>query len=216
CAWRLFSSTMLVQDGWCVRFDPARSYVWDQTGAPHAWDLRADWRAPDPRCSAIMTRGYGELAEFPAWFFNLPPPNQSWPEAADRPPGATVGMTARGFFRAPRPGVLGFETGPDVAATVTIDDDVSAAPLQRGTSAGLHRVDINARLEGERWRFVPTWRGGDAFAGGLATVTQPRTIDVLVRPWGAWVPTLLATLLLGAWLVSAVRQIREPNAIIWA
>ena len=71
CIWKLFSSAALAQDGWCVRFDPARPYVQEQTGAPHAWDLRADWRVPDPSCSAIMTRGYGELAQFPAWFFNL-------------------------------------------------------------------------------------------------------------------------------------------------
>src|SRR6516164_138871 len=113
CAWKLFSATLLVQDGWCVRFEPARPYVLGQTGAPHAWDLRADWRAPDPACSAIMTRGYGEFAEFPAWFFNLPPPSESWPEPLDLPPAATVSMTVRGFLRTPRAGTLGFDTGAD-------------------------------------------------------------------------------------------------------
>jgi dolichyl-phosphate-mannose-protein mannosyltransferase len=216
CVWKLFSSATLAQDGWCVRFEPARPYVKGQTGAPHAWDLRADWRAPDPRCSAIMTRGYGELAEFPAWFFNLPPPNESWPEPADRPPAATVGMTVRGFFRAPRSGVLEFDTGPDVAATIAIDDAATSAPIKRAVRAGLHRVDISATLTGGRWRLVPRWRGEDLFVGGLATVTQPKTIDGLVRPWGAWVPTVLATFLLGAWLVSAVRRARDPLAMAWA
>lgn len=216
CAWKLFSSTMLVQDGWCVRFEPARPYVWEQTGAPHAWDLRADWRSPDPGCSAIMTRGYGELAEFPAWFFNLPPPNESWPEALDRPPAATVRMTLRGFFRAPRSGVLAFGTGADNTATVSIDDEVFGAPVQRGITAGLHRIGVDAILTGTRWRLVPTWRGADVFEGGLATVAQPRAIDVLVRPWGAWIPTLLVLLLLGGWLISAVRDIREHGAIAWA
>src|SRR5262245_37265360 len=60
---RLLSASTFKQDGWCVRFEPARRYVKDQTGAPHAWDLRADWRSPDPACSAIMTRSYGSLAE---------------------------------------------------------------------------------------------------------------------------------------------------------
>jgi hypothetical protein len=216
CVWKLFSSAALAQDGWCVRFDVARPYVKGQTGAPHAWDLRADWRAPDPRCSAIMTRGYGELAEFPAWFFNLPPPNDNWPEPLDRPPAATVGMTMRGFFRAPRAGALRFDIGPDDIVTVTIDDDATVAPIQRGVSAGLHRVFVNATLTGERWRLLPTWKGSDVFAGGLATVTEPRTIDRLVRPWGAWIPALLATFLLGAWFLSAVRRTREPRAIGWA
>jgi hypothetical protein len=216
CAWKLFSSTLLVQDGWCVRFEPARPYVWGQTGAPHAWDLRADWRAPDPVCSAIMTRGYGELAEFPAWFFNLPPPTESWPEPLDLPPAATVGMTVRGFLRTPRVGTLGLDTGPDNMTTVKIDDEVLVAPVQRGTTAGLHHVVINSTLRGQRWRLLPTWRGSDVFAGGLATVAPPRTIDALVRPWGAWVPTLLVTFLLSAWLISACRQIREPIPIAWA
>jgi hypothetical protein len=83
-------------------------------------------------------------------------------------------------------------------------------------SAGLHRVSIDATLTGQRWRLIPTWRGSDVFAAGLATVTQPRTIDRLVRPWGAWIPTLLATVLLAAWFVSAVPRMREPWPIAWA
>src|SRR5262245_49511963 len=38
--WRACAAGLLVQDGWCVRFEPSRPYVKDQTGAPHAWDLR--------------------------------------------------------------------------------------------------------------------------------------------------------------------------------
>src|SRR5262249_38152884 len=45
--WRVAAAALLVQDGWCVRFDPARPYVKDETGAPHAWDFRADWRSPN-------------------------------------------------------------------------------------------------------------------------------------------------------------------------
>src|SRR5262245_56173849 len=47
-AWKIFATATLVQDGWCVRFQPSHVYVRDQTGAPHSWDLRADWRSPDP------------------------------------------------------------------------------------------------------------------------------------------------------------------------
>ena len=80
-AWRIVAAAALVQDGWCMRFEPARRYARDARGAPHAWDLRADWRSPDPACSAIMTRSYQSYREFPAWFFNLPPPNDSWPRS---------------------------------------------------------------------------------------------------------------------------------------
>ena len=51
--------------------------VRDSTGKPHAWDLRADWLADDPVCSAIMTRSYRDSFEVPAWFFNLPPPDDA-------------------------------------------------------------------------------------------------------------------------------------------
>jgi hypothetical protein len=105
-AWRAASALLLVQDGWCVRFVPERAYAKDAIGAPHAWDLRADWRSPDPKCSAIVTRQYRDLHDFPAWFFNLPPANDSWPEAGDRPPEAVVGMTVHGFLTTPEPGRL--------------------------------------------------------------------------------------------------------------
>ena len=65
-AWKICSTALFVQDGWCVRFEPARPFAKDAGRAPHAWDLRADWRAPDPACSAIMTRPYTELPDFPS------------------------------------------------------------------------------------------------------------------------------------------------------
>ena len=51
--------------------------VRDSTGKPHAWDMRADWLADDPACSAIMTDSYRDSFEMPAWFFNLPPPDDA-------------------------------------------------------------------------------------------------------------------------------------------
>ena len=91
--WRASACALFAQDGWCVRFAPARPYVKDGTGAPHSWDLRADWRAADPACTAIMTRSYERFNDFPAWFFNLPPADDNWPGKEDLPPTATVAMT---------------------------------------------------------------------------------------------------------------------------
>ena len=114
---RAAGSLLFVQDGWCVRFTPSRPYTWGAFAAPHAWDLRADWRARDPACSAIMTRPYGELADFPAWFFNLPPADGLALQPEDRPPGATTSMTVQGFLAAPRDGTLQMETGVQRAIT---------------------------------------------------------------------------------------------------
>src|SRR5436190_7483946 len=74
-AWKALSAAAFVQDGWCVRFEPARPFAFGAPAgaAPHAWDVRADWRAADPACSAIMTRSYEGSADFPMWFFNMPP-----------------------------------------------------------------------------------------------------------------------------------------------
>ena len=42
------ADAQMTQGGWCVRFDPPEQIVRDGTGRPHSWDVRADWRAPDP------------------------------------------------------------------------------------------------------------------------------------------------------------------------
>src|SRR5687767_6349256 len=65
------------QEGWCLTFTPPKPMVRDSTGKPHAWDIRADWRSGDPVCSAMMTRSYRDSFELPAWFFNLPPPDDA-------------------------------------------------------------------------------------------------------------------------------------------
>ena len=118
--WKALTALLFVQDGWCVRFEPAAQIVKDETGAPHSWDVRADWRSADPSCSAIMTRPYDEFSRFPAWFFNLPPPSDSWPSATERPPGARTLMTVSGFLDARRTGQLRIVTGPDIAATLNV------------------------------------------------------------------------------------------------
>ena len=63
--WKALGAVALVPDGWCVRFEPGRPYVADATSpVPHSWDVRADWLAPQPSCSAVMRRRYMGLGEF--------------------------------------------------------------------------------------------------------------------------------------------------------
>ena len=45
----------LQQQGLCLTFAPPKPMVRESTGKPHAWDMRADWLADDPVCSAVMT-----------------------------------------------------------------------------------------------------------------------------------------------------------------
>jgi hypothetical protein len=212
--WKICSATMFVQDGWCVRFDPARPYAKDAAGAPHSWDLRADWRTADPACSAVMTRSYHDLDEFPVWFFNLPPPSDSWPTPEDRPPGATVGLSIRGFLHARDRGYFQLDTDPSMRVFAQID----GRPVDAGTAIapGLHIVAIDGTLTGGGWRLVPRWNGQELWDQTTTTVAYPSRFDLLVRPWIAWIPVIAASALLLAWLSSAVASIGDAAVLAWA
>ena len=212
-AWRICASVFLVQSGWCVQFQPARPFAKDAKGAPHAWDLRADWHAASPTCSAIMTRSYDELRDFPASFFNLPPDNDSWPAPQDRPPGATTAMRVRGYLEAHAPGVLQIDTGPDVQATVALDGESLRGPV--AVAAGVHAVNIDATLTGDRWRLVPTWNGGDFWASVETTVRRPPPSDRHLRRWLAWIPVFLVSVLLIAWTGSAIALVGDAGVLAW-
>ena len=213
-AWRIAASLLFVQDGWCVRFQPARAFAKDAGTSPHAWDLRADWRSPEPACSAIMTRSYRDLYEFPAWFFNLPPPNDSWPLPADRPPGAQVTISVHGFLSPRDAGMLEIVTGPDVAVRVSVDGVAiqGAASLARGT----HYVSIDGTLTGDRWELVPRWNGEEVWSSSAAVTShRPSSLDLVARPWIRWLPTMLTVALFGLWTAAAVADIGSAGVLIW-
>jgi hypothetical protein len=213
-AWRAIAASAFAQEGWCVRFAPARPYAKDAVGAPHAWDLRADWRSADPSCSAIATQPYHDLHEFPAWFFNLPPDSDSWPTPLDRPPGATVVMTVRGFLDVAEAGRLRIDQDASTPSDLIVDGRPAAAATT--LAAGLHTIDVRTTLSGETWRFVPTWNDRDLWSAAIATVTRPSTADLLARRWLRAIPTLLVVAFIGSWLLSAVTSIGTTAMWAWA
>jgi hypothetical protein len=219
-AWNAVTAMTLAQDGWCVQFNPSTPFVKDATGAVHSWDLRADWLSASPTCSAIVRRPYHELAEFPAWFFNLPPPNDSWPNPKERPPGATVGMTVDGFIVAPSGGRLDIVTGPEAAASLSVDGQAVSGGGERGPfavlSAGVHHVAVRASLTGDRWQFAPLWNGRDLWSRGIATVTRPSGIDRVVRPWAGWVTAAVVIAWGLAWLLSAIARVGDADVLAWS
>ncbi len=212
-AWRIAASLLLTQQGWCVRFEPARPYVDEQTGAPHAWDLRADWRARNPECSAIMTRPFHSLEEFPAWFFNLPPPGDGWPGPFDRPPGATTSMSVRGFLNLAKPGSLTFETTPEMAARWSVDGGPSVEAARLGP--GSHIIALDATLTGDRWQLRPLLDGED-LQWQHTSVRRRSAIDGVVGGWARWLATLLILLLVTAWGISAIAAIADPLLLVWS
>jgi hypothetical protein len=205
----------LAPDGWCVRFEPQRPLVRDaRSPVPHSWDVRADWLADEPACSAIMRRAYTGIGEFPVWFFNLPPAGDDFPLPEDRPPGARTRMSVSGFLHVDRPGVVRVEMTREMGTTAYVDGVV----VGDGTtlSAGTHRVWVDGVLSGEVWRFIPTWNGGDLWATTIATVRRPSAIDLASRPLGGWIVSALVLALLGAWTASFARAVGSWVAIAWS
>jgi hypothetical protein len=215
-SWKALGAVTLVPDGWCVRFEPERQLVKDETDrAPHSWDVRADWRADAPACSAVMRRRYMGMGEFPAWFFNLPPPNDSWPDELDRPPHARTAMTVTGFLQTARTGVLQIEFGPDMQASWSVDGTPASESAE--IAPGVHRIRIDSMLTMNRWRFIPRWNGADLWSSSaIATMKRPATIDTIVRPFGGWLVTALVVSLLGAWALSFVVYIGSWPALAWS
>jgi hypothetical protein len=211
---RIATSLLLPQEGWCLQWQPARPFAKDAAGAPHAWDLRADWRGDRPACSAIVTRSYDDIQKFPAWFFNLPPDNDSWPSPQDRPPGATVVMHVHGYLEAPHAGVLRIDTGPDMRATMAVDGQ--SVEAESRVAEGVHTISIDATMTGDRWQLMPRWNGTDLWSATVgATVRRPTGASVRLHRWLAWVPPLLVVVLLASWTASLVVRVGDAGVIAW-
>lgn len=213
--WKAGTGAALVQDGWCIQFtSPAPLYRGDLR-VPHSWDVRADWRSPAPRCSAVMTAGYATLEQFPVWFFNLPPADPGSNNAApDRPPNATLQLAVEGFLDAGKPGLFQISMRDDVQAVVLVDGVAVADPAAGLTVApGTHHVKIAGTLVGDRWSLEPRWNGADLWRATTATMTAPTATDRWLRPWGRYVPLLLVTSLLVAGVVFIARRAGSPLSL---
>lgn len=218
-AWKAVTAAVLVQDGWCLRFASPVPIYRDGVTVPHSWDVRADWRSPVPRCSAIMAEPYPVNDRFPGWFFNLPPEDPGrQATASDRPPNVSTTIQVDGFLRVSREGVLRIALGPDVHVTTLVDGekfDVLALADGVTVQPGLHRVSIQGELIGSRWRLEPAWNDAPVWRGAVATLTPPRTADLIVRPWGRWVAPLLTVALLALCLASVARRVASRAALVW-
>jgi hypothetical protein len=218
-AWKAFTSAVLVQDGWCLRFESPVAIFVDDLRVPHAWDVRADWRTHPPRCSAIMTSGYASLNEFPAWFYNLPPDNFRNPSRVEeQPPHVTPKISLDGYLTAGADGVFQLRSGEGVAIVTTVNGQVvDAAAVKQGIplSAGAHHVAIAGTLSGDRWSLEPRWNDGDLWRNASGTTAPLTGIDRWLRPWGRLITPLLVLLLFAA----AVRRIAvragHPIVIAW-
>jgi hypothetical protein len=211
------AAVMLVPDGWCVRFEPGRPLVSNATSSvPHSWDVRADWLADQPACSAIMQRPYTGIGEFPVWFFNLPAADGSLPVEGDRPPTARTAMAVTGFIDAPQSGEMRIEFGTDMADTTTIYVDGEAVRNPIGLGAGSHRIRVESMLVGDRWRFVPSWNGADLWSSSVkATTKRPSPVDGVLRRAAGWFITILVLLVIVGWIASFVTYVGSRPVLAW-
>jgi hypothetical protein len=219
-AWKAFSATALTQDGWCVRFVTPAPLFSDMGLVPHTWDVRADWRSPEPRCSAIVDRTYASFERFPVWFYNLPPATLLKPaEESDRPPNVRLNMSVTGALHVERPGQLRVEFDEDIRASIQVDGRDRTPDNNRGIDleAGAHSIAIAGELHGSRWRFHPTWNGSGLWSSGaVATVARPSTVERWLRPWAGFLPLLLIAAVMGGLLLELARKVADARFALFA
>lgn len=218
-AWKAITAAVLVQDGWCLRFtSPVPVFVGGVT-VPHSWDIRADWRAQTPRCSAIMTSAYHELEEFPAWFYNLPPADFQQPaEITERPPFVAPVLELTGYVTVRDQGRLSITAGDDVALTGTIDRrpfDHEQIAAGVALPPGVHAIAIAGQLAKSHWSLVPQWNGADLWRSLPATVAPPRSIDAWIRPWGGYVPAVILLLIVALAAREILVRAADLSALAW-
>ena len=210
------------QEGWCLTFTPPKPMVRDSTGKPHSWDIRADWWSDDPVCSAIMTRSYRDSFELPAWFFNLPPPDDAPHRDGYQAGQIPVGVGASGFIIVRSAGTFDLHTTPTMGAALQIDGRAvtPAGPGHHQTelSIGTHAVRLDATLLGKEWRIVPAWNGTPmgSMRFPAATPAPPSRLDRIARPVGNWALLILVGTVMVQWLVSFVIYVRLPAVLVWS
>jgi hypothetical protein len=219
---KIAAAIFLQQQGWCVTFVPPYPMVRDSTGKPHSWDLRADWLADDPACSAIMTRSYGDTGQLPVWFYNLPPPDDAVVRAGFSPGEIPVRVSVSGYVRVRDAGSFDLLTTPLMNGSLTIDG-ARVEPMEPGhhraeLTRGAHVVQIEGTLLGKDWRIVPQWNGTaiGSMLFPLTTMRPPSRVErVLMTPLN-WSNTILVLALIAWWAASALARLNAPHLLIWS
>ena len=217
------ADAQFTQGGLCVRFDPGRTIVRDETGRPHSWDVRADWRSPNPACSAVMTTGWTDYKRFPVWFFNLPPADNNLPTADDRPPYTTLKMTVVGYLDVHEPGSLDLQVGRYSPTTMVVDgrpaEQTGESSYRVDLAPGLHLLQVDTTLQGNEWHFNAAFNQRRLGTAGfpLATIERPAVRDRgVLRAIVGWSTTILTSILVLAWIGAALRAWSDVPSLAWA
>lgn len=205
-AWKALGPAVLVQQGLCATTTAAAPLhginqgipIEEPFGALRSWDLRADLTAPQPACTAILTRPLPTQDAFPAWFLNVTDPMRVPREFT---------MRVRGSVVTNAPHTLDIAIDRDVTLTGRID----GAPFEGASmplAAGVHEFDLSLALTGNNWRFEPTLDGRPLWDAALVTTSPAGAVDRVAAAWGWLVPVILIGALVAglvARLVTAMR-----------
>ena len=215
-AWKAATAVAVSQDGWCLRFTSPQPLFVDGVTVPHSWDIRADWRAAVPQCSAVMARGYADIEHFPAWFYNLPPDNfRQAAQNKDRPPNVTTRFDLTGYLHVDEPGTFSIVVDEGVRLDASIDGSAQRVDVVRGIQlpSGLHSVAVAGELSGSHWRLQPSWNGTDLWTRTVATMSAPSALDRAMRPWAGWVAAVMVAAIA---VVAAMPIVRMTGLVIVA
>ncbi len=212
--WKAIGPAVLVQQGLCATTTagaPLRGTnqgipIEEPYGALRSWDLRADLTAPQPACTAILTRPLATQDAFPAWFLNV----------TDQMLGARdFTMRIRGAVITDAAHTLNVAVDRDVTLSGQIDGlplNGTAMPL----AAGIHEIDLSLALTGNNWRFEPTLDGRPLWDAALVTTTPAGAVDRTAAAWGWLVPVILIGVLVAGLAARLMLTLRpNPLALAW-
>jgi len=221
---RAGESVVLTQHGLCARFttstapEPYHATVLtipvdEPLGVLRSWDVRAGWRDASPTCTAIVDRQYDTASAFPTWFLNI----------TDAVSGARrdLKMDVNGYVRVNGHGRFHIDLGRDMVVAGEIGStpvmSEKGEPVEAVLDAGTHRIDLQVRMRGDRWRFVPTWNDRNAFDASLLTVAEPRAFDGAVAVVLAFVDDFVIVVLTAAWVFALVFEYwASPALLAWS
>ena len=209
----------LPQHGLCARFSTAAPLkgvistiaVDEPAGTLRSWDVRADWRAGMPQCTAILDRPYRSPLDLPASFINLL--NGVGADTRD------VALEVGGYVGVDGPGTFSIESG-DLAGGGEVDGKsvtTTAAGIAVPLAAGTHALRLHLASKGERWRFEPRWNGADAWSATRLTISPPSAVDRWLSPLLAAATSALVLVMILAWAAAAIVRSQLPvPALLWS
>jgi hypothetical protein len=226
-ALKLAGSILLTQEGLCARFSTAAPYrtevqtipIVEPRGVLRSWDVRADWRAEAPQCTAIVDRPYFASPSFPAWFVNIIDfvPREERASRGDSAP-RRFQMDVTGMVTVADAGRFSIELDRDMvlAGDIGAAHVVSSegAPVGVDLDPGVHPVTLRIAMTGDRWKFAPLWNGRSAFDAATLSVGRAGAADRWFAPAIRYaVPGVVLLIVLG-WIGAVMARYRSDLFVL--